>query len=271
MLDMVVATTRSPVNMPRAFRSRAAISRMASPLITLPCGPANMQRSASPSKVTPRSAPRAVTSCGDVLRMQRPAVGVNVAAVGRDVEQGDVAASLAVEALEELRRNGRSGAVGAIGNDLQMGERKAGNAVDEELDVIGLERRIVLDGWKALRIGDLRPARRGGRISSSMASSTASGSLKPSAPKSLMPLSCQGLCEAEMTTPAWKPCVRARNATAGVVTMPALSTSCACFAQACGQRGRDPRAGLARVAAEKHFGLLLTVLRSECASASPTL
>jgi hypothetical protein len=50
------------------------------------------------------------------------------------------------------------------------------------------------------------------RISSSMASSTASGSLKPSAPKSLMPLSRKGLCEAEMTTPAWNPWVRARKA-----------------------------------------------------------
>ena len=57
-----------------------------------------------------------------------------------------------------------------------------------------------------------------------MASSTASANLNPSAPKSLMPLSAQGLCEAEMTTPAWNPCVLARNATAGVVTTPALST-----------------------------------------------
>ena len=62
MFDMVVATTRSPVSRPRAFRSRAAMSRMASPLMTLLCVPANMQRSASPSKVRPRSAPRVFTS-----------------------------------------------------------------------------------------------------------------------------------------------------------------------------------------------------------------
>ena len=36
MFDMVVATTRSPVNRLRALRSRAAMSRMASPLMTLP-------------------------------------------------------------------------------------------------------------------------------------------------------------------------------------------------------------------------------------------
>ena len=40
-----------------------------------------------------------------------------------------------------------------------------------------------------------------------------------------MPLSCQGLWLAEMTTPAEKPCLRARKAMAGVVRMPADSTS----------------------------------------------
>src|ERR1700756_3992181 len=39
-----------------------------------------------------------------------------------------------------------------------------------------------------------------------------------------MPLSSHGLCEAEITTPASKPCAPARNATAGVGTTPALST-----------------------------------------------
>ena len=38
-----------------------------------------------------------------------------------------------------------------------------------------------------------------------------------------MPLSVQGLCDAEITTPAANP-PRARNATAGVVTTPALCT-----------------------------------------------
>ena len=39
-----------------------------------------------------------------------------------------------------------------------------------------------------------------------------------------MPLSCQGLWLAEMTTPAEKPCLRARKAMAGVVRTPADST-----------------------------------------------
>ena len=40
-----------------------------------------------------------------------------------------------------------------------------------------------------------------------------------------MPLSCQGLWLAEMTTPAEKPCLRARKAMAGVVRTPADLTS----------------------------------------------
>src|ERR1700721_1694975 len=64
------------------------------------------------------------------------------------------------------------------------------------------------------------------RISSSMASSSASASLKPSAPKSLMPLSVQGLWDAEITTPALKPCVRARNRTAGGGTLHPLHARC---------------------------------------------
>ena len=38
-----------------------------------------------------------------------------------------------------------------------------------------------------------------------MRSSTASGSLKPSGPKNLMPLSGMGLCDAEITAPAAAP------------------------------------------------------------------
>jgi len=58
-----------------------------------------------------------------------------------------------------------------------------------------------------------------------------------------------------MTTPVWKPWVRARKATAGVGTMPALSHGCAGLTEAGGECGGDPGTGLARVAAEKDFGL----------------
>src|SRR5262249_55500244 len=41
----------------------------------------------------------------------------------------------------------------------------------------------------------------------------------------LIPLSSNGLCEAEITTPASKPAVRVRYATAGVGTTPVLTTT----------------------------------------------
>src|SRR5690348_17693802 len=58
------------------------------------------------------------------------------------------------------------------------------------------------------------------KISASIWCSTSSGSLKPSAEKTLIPLSIQGLWEAEITMPAPKESVRARKATPGVVITP---------------------------------------------------
>src|SRR5581483_8955615 len=69
--------------------------------------------------------------------------------------------------------------------------------------------------------GDLKHA----NISSSIASSRASGSLNPSPENTLIPLSVHGLCDAEITTPAWNFCERARYAIPGVVITPALRTS----------------------------------------------
>ena len=56
---------------------------------------------------------------------------------------------------------------------------------------------------------------------SSMASSAASGSLKPWPSNSFMPLYSGGLCEADMTTPPAAFSLRVSRATAGVGTMPA--------------------------------------------------
>ena len=60
-----------------------------------------------------------------------------------------------------------------------------------------------------------------------------------------------------MTTPAWKPWVRARKATAGVGTTPADSTCAPAWTKAGGEGGGDPGAGLAGVAAEDDFGLVV--------------
>ena len=200
--------------------ARRRCSRIASPLMTLPRGPASMQRSASPSKVTPMSAPAPLHFGRDPGGMQRAAAVVDVAAVGRDVEQGDIAA----EAAEQFRGDGGGRAVGAVGNDAQPVEIQSRNAVDAGTGCSPAAALIVFDAAGAM------PGSGAGAMRGVMQDLVfdgeliASGSLKPSAPKSLMPLSRQGLCEAEITTPAANPCVRVRNATAGVVTMPALST-----------------------------------------------
>ncbi len=185
--------------------------------------------------------------------MQRPAFGVDVAAVGRDVEQGDVVASAAIEALKELGRNGRGGAVGAIGHDFQMREREAGNAIDQELDVVGLERRIVLDSGKTLRIGDLD-------LRGVVKNLVFHGQFHRVG-------QLEAVRAEELDAVVLPRIVRCRDHHARMETMRAREKRdrrrgdnarafnlCAGFAQACGQRGRDPRAGLARVAAEKHFG-----------------
>ena len=59
----------------------------------------------------------------------------------------------------------------------------------------------------------------------SISSSTASGSLKPSPAKNLIPLSGTGLCEAEIIAPAQQSIVRARYANPGVGITPALMQS----------------------------------------------
>ena len=97
---------------------------MASPLMTLLFAPANMQRSASPSKVRPICAPRVLTSAATDCGWSAPQFGVDVAAVGGDVEEGDAAGA---EAAEELGSDGGGGSVGAVGDDVEAGEREAGD------------------------------------------------------------------------------------------------------------------------------------------------
>ena len=61
--------------------------------------------------------------------------------------------------------------------------------------------------------------------SASISSSAASESLKPSGPKNLMPLSWNGLCDAEIITPRSARIERASIPTAGVGTGPTRNTS----------------------------------------------
>ena len=59
----------------------------------------------------------------------------------------------AVEAAEEFGGDGGGGSVGAVGDDAEACKRKAGNGVDEELDVVGLVGGVVFDGRQGGGIG----------------------------------------------------------------------------------------------------------------------
>ena len=112
MLDIVVATTVSPGNVPRAFMSRAASRSTASPFTTRPLASQKSARSASPSKVTPRSnCPGLLRHCpGHGFRMQRAAAFIDVLAVRSCTQNRRLNAAQA----EQFRRFGGGGAMGAI-------------------------------------------------------------------------------------------------------------------------------------------------------------
>ena len=146
-------------------------------------------------------APRALTSFGDEFGMKSAATGVDVAAVRRDVEQRDFGAAIAVEAAKKFRRDGGSSAVGAVGHDFEVGERKAGKGIDEELDVIGLQRGIVFDGREAAgsEICVL------GRMMQNFlfhGEFQRVGQFESVAAEELDAVILPGICEAEITTPA---------------------------------------------------------------------
>jgi len=104
------------------------------------------------------------------------------------------------------------GAVRGVDHDREAVE-PAREGFEEMLDVELREDRIGVTARGGA--GELSSIRR------SIAASTASGSLRPAAEKILMPLSRQGLWEAETTTPASAARARTRWATAGVGTTPA--------------------------------------------------
>ena len=87
--------------------------------------------------------------------------------------------------------------------------------------------------------------------SSSISSSNASESLKPSGPKNLMPLSSIGLCDALITTPAAARVRRVTQATAGVGTIPSETVSRPTDVMPATMRRLEHRSREARVASDQ--------------------
>ncbi len=85
--------------------------------------------------------------------------------------------------------------------------------------------------------------------SASRSASTASDSFTPPAAKNLMPLSPNGLCEAEIIAPG-TPRSAHTHAMVGVGTTPSTSTTGSTRGQAPGQRRFDPRPGRTGVATD---------------------
>ena len=70
---------------------------------------------------------------GDDFGVQGSAVGIDVAARGRGVGDGDAAA----EVGEELRCDRGRGSVGAVDDDVAVVEREAGHGGEQRADVVG--------------------------------------------------------------------------------------------------------------------------------------
>ncbi len=130
-LDMTVATTMFPGRRPAALSARPAASSTASPFTTLPADETKMARSASPSKATPKAAPCATTACLQGLQVERAAVEIDVAAVGRAADGNHLGAQPA----EQLRRQAVRSAIAAIDGDLHAVQAQRGNA-EQEIEIL---------------------------------------------------------------------------------------------------------------------------------------
>ena len=182
----------------------------------------------------------------EVLRMGGAAAIVDVAAIGVVVDDDDVGA----EALERGRRHLAGGAVGAVEHEGEAVEAVAGQDAGEVLDV-------ALAG--AAAVGRPSPTSSPGgppaapastaSSSASTASSTSSGSLRPPGANSLMPLSANGLCEAEIMAPG-TPSASETKATAGRGQHAEALHGDALGGEAGGQRRLEEGAGDAGVAAD---------------------
>ena len=104
----------------------------------------------------------------------------------------------------------------------------------------------------------------------SSCSSTASGNFIPACENNFTPLSGNGLCEAEMTTPASKSFCRTRQATPGVVITPAKATrrSRGLFCGSRGEQGGHVRTRFASVQADEDMSraMFSPEIRAERAS-----
>ena len=162
----------------------------------------------------------------------------------------------AVEAAEELGGDGGGGSVGAVDDDVEAGEGEAGDGVDEELDVVVLIGGVVFDGRQGGGIGR-------GDLGGVMEDFVFDGELDGVG-------ELEAVGAEELDAVVLPGIVRGGDDDAGVEAVLCgrgrrrrgwgrrrrISTLCACLAEAGGEGGGDPGAGLAGVAAEEDFGVV---------------
>ena len=190
--DDGVARSAGPVAFMLPARTSAAPRRRRR---SAPVASTKIARSPSPSNATPIRQPASATARASALRMRRAAIEVDVAAVGLVADHGDVEAELA----EQPRRDGRRRAVGACRSRCLNRPRRCRIGQRQRAHARGTRRpRRCVDGRRRADAGTVQ--RRSATIASTSRSS-ASVNFSPRPENTLMPLSSNGLCDAEMTTP----------------------------------------------------------------------
>ena len=135
MFDMVVATTVSPCRRPCVFMSRAQpADSTASPFTTRPAASENSARSASPSKVMPRSylPLEAATACATCSGCSAPQPALMLRPFGSMWRKS----ALMPQSAKHQRRDGAGSAVGAIDQHAQLAEVHARNKVSKPLCIL---------------------------------------------------------------------------------------------------------------------------------------
>ena len=190
---------RCPCSRPSAFSCRAHISMTASPSTIVPAlvdedGAVAVAVEGDAEPVAARRR-RAATSRS---RMRRPAREVDVPAVGRVAD--DVTSK--PELAEQPRRDGGRGAVGAIDGDARRrGSARRPAAIAAQVLEVPVHERPRRAPASASPGGTRQDA--SATIASTCRSSS-SVNFSPPPENTLMPLSSNGLCDAEMTTPRVK-------------------------------------------------------------------
>ena len=218
---MMVATRPGCERRPSSLHERATTAMSWSPSTALPFSSTISTRSASPSSAMPMSARSSRTRADQRLRRGRADVAVDVEAVRLDAHR------------RRPRRRAPTGSRARPGRRRRWRSRRRRACPRGRARAAGCAWRTRCSAharsrcaWPGRAAPSARASPRSRRpISASIWRSTSSESLKPSGPKSLMPLSSNGLCEAEIMTPRSARIERVSIATAGVGIGPSRSTS----------------------------------------------